>query len=662
MSAAIAEEEVRPRTKHPVDEVLPPQQLAVYGIQHVLAFYAGAVIVPILLAGAIGLNSDQLIHLINADLFTCGIASLLQTIGFWKVGVRLPLLQGVTFTAVSPMIIIGVNAGGGVNGLLTIYGAVLVSGVVTFLLAPYFGKIVRFFPPVVTGTVITVIGFSLLPVAAGDALLRWNPKFQSYSTSVLSQNSSGQWQLAPGGWKTLCLALGTVVVIVVIQRLFRGFVQTIAVLLGLVIGTAVAWFAGEAHFNSVSTSSWVGVTTPFHFGMPKFAVAAIISMVLVMLVTMVETTGDVFATGEIVGKRLDGEDVARALRADGMATFIGGVFNSFPYTCFAENVGLVRLTKVKSRYVVATAAIFMIILGLLPKAGAIVAGIPSSVLGGAGLAMFSTVAVVGIQTLGKVDFNDHRNGIIVATSLGLAMLVTAEPGVATLLPKDYQVFLGSGITIGSIAAFVLYMIFFHVGTSRGAGVATTATGSVIGLAQVNTMSKEDFVHTFGPLFQGEAWIIEDAYDRRPFKDTQDLRASFQEALFSASDEKQRALIAGYPDLGSVEVAEGEVGDASIRDRAAIMLSQLREDEREELSTLTALYREKFGFPLVTCVRETGSVEQLIEQGRARLSNSRQHELVTALLESAKIAGHRFDDLVADADPINTARSKMAVTS
>jgi OHCU decarboxylase len=642
--------------------MLPPQQLAVYGIQHVLAFYAGAVIVPILLAGAIGLSSDQLIHLINADLFTCGIASLLQSIGFWKVGVRLPLLQGVTFTAVSPMIIIGVNAGGGVNGLLTIYGAVLVSGVVTFLLAPYFGKIVRFFPPVVTGSVITVIGFSLLPVAAGDALLRWDPKTHSYSASVLSSDAHGGWHLVPGGWRTLVLALGTIAVIVVIQRLFRGFIQTIAVLLGLVIGTFVAWTMGDAHFDAVHSSNWVGVTTPFHFGMPKFALAAIVSMVLVMLVTMVETCGDVFATGEIVGKRLDGDDVARALRADGLATFIGGVLNSFPYTCFAENVGLVRLTKVKSRYVVATAAVFMIILGLLPKAGAIVAGIPSCVLGGAGLAMFATVAVVGIQTLGKVDFNDHRNGIIVATSLGLAMLVTAQPGVAALLPKDYQVFLGSGITIGSISAFVLYLVFFHVGTSRGAGVATTATGGVIGLAQVNTMPKDEFVHTFGSLFQGNTWIIEDAYDRRPFEDTRDLRAAFQEALFSASDEKQRALIASYPDLGSLDVSDDELGEASTRDRAAIMLSQLRDDEREELSSLTAAYREKFGFPLVICIRDTESVEQLVEHGRARLDNSRRHELVTALLESAKIAGHRFDDLVADAYPINSARTKMAATS
>src|SRR5215210_1072060 len=160
------------RTKaatHPVDEVLPPQQLAVYGLQHVMAFYAGAVIVPILLAGAIGLDQDQLIHLINADLFTCGIASILQSVGVWKIGVRLPLLQGVTFTAVTPMIIIGLDHGGGAGGLVYIYGAVIVAGLVTLFLAPYFSQLVRFFPPVVTGTVITIIGVTLIPVAAFDA-------------------------------------------------------------------------------------------------------------------------------------------------------------------------------------------------------------------------------------------------------------------------------------------------------------------------------------------------------------------------------------------------------------------------------------------------------------------------------------------------------------
>src|SRR3954449_2686777 len=373
MSTATASPQSKRASRHPVDEILPIPKLAIYGFQHVLAFYAGAVIVPILLASSIGLSERELIHLINADLFTCGIASIIQSVGFWKVGVRLPLLQGVTFTAVSPMIAIGLAAGGGTDGLLVIYGSVIVAGLFTFFIAPYFSRLIRFFPPVVTGTVITIIGIALLPVAALDVV-------------------GGGTHPEPGNPRNLAYALGTLALIVLMQRFFRGFLATVAVLVGLVAGTLMAWILGDASFGEVAGSSWVGVTTPFYFGWPKFAAAAIISMIVVMVITAVETTGDVFATGEIVDKRVGRKDIAAALRADGLATTIGGVFNSFPYTCFAENVGLVRLTRVKSRYVVATAGAILILMGLLPKAGAIVAGIPNPVLGGAALAMFATVA------------------------------------------------------------------------------------------------------------------------------------------------------------------------------------------------------------------------------------------------------------------------------
>jgi xanthine/uracil permease len=199
-------------------------QLAAYGFQHVLAFYAGAVLVPIIIAGALGLSNEQLIHLINADLFTCGIASLLQSVGFWKVGVRLPLLQGVTFTAVSPMIAIGMAAGGGANGLLSIYGSVLVAGLFTLLAASYFARLVRFFPSVVTGSVILIIGIALLPVAANDIVMGKGP-------NVIQEVVV---------FKNIAYALGTLGLIVAIQRIFRGFMATVAVLIGLVIGTAIA--------------------------------------------------------------------------------------------------------------------------------------------------------------------------------------------------------------------------------------------------------------------------------------------------------------------------------------------------------------------------------------------------------------------------------------
>ena len=550
---------VKPRAmKHPVDEILPIPKLAVYGFQHVLAFYAGAVIVPILLANSIGLTTEQLIHLINADLFTCGIASIIQSVGFWKIGVRLPLLQGVTFTAVSPMIAIGLAAGGGTDGLLVIYGAVIVAGLFTFLIAPYFSKLIRFFPPVVTGSVITIIGIALLPVAAADAAGGAGPT------------------LDPTSGKNMAYALGTLALIVLIQRVFRGFMATVAVLIGLVVGTLVACILGDAHFDAVVTSSWFGVTTPFYFGWPKFALAAIVSMIVVMLITAVETTGDVFATGEIVEKRIVREDIARALRADGLSTMIGGVLNSFPYTCFAENVGLVRLTRIKSRYVVATAGVIMIILGLLPKAAAIVAGIPHPVLGGAALAMFATVAVVGFQTLSRVDFHDHRNVVIVATSVGLAMYVTAQPDVAKAVPQWAQIILGSGITLGSITAIGLNLVFHHIGKGRGPAVAGTPGDNLVRLADVNNMSSEEFVRTFSGLFQGPDWMVERAYARRPFTDTQDLRRSFQEALFAATPEEQEQLISSYPDLGAMSVAIGEEGEDSQSDQSVLGLTRLAE--------------------------------------------------------------------------------------
>src|SRR5690348_844814 len=618
--------------KHPVDEILPIPKLAVYGFQHVLAFYAGAVIVPILLANSIGLTTTQLIHLINADLFTCGIASIIQSVGFWKIGVRLPLLQGVTFTAVSPMIAIGLAAGGGVDGLLVIYGSVIVAGLFTFLIAPYFSRLIRFFPPVVTGTVITIIGIALLPVAALDVV-------------------GGGAHPDPANAKNLAYALGTLALIVLMQRFFRGFMATVAVLIGLVAGTLLAWALGDATFTGVHDSAWIGVTTPFYFGVPKFSLAAIVSMIVVMLITAVETTGDVFATGEIVDKRIGRKDIAAALRADGLATTIGGVLNSFPYTCFAENVGLVRLTRVKSRWVVAAAGGFMILLGLIPKAGAVVAGIPAPVLGGAALAMFATVAVVGIQTLGKVDFHDHRNIVIVSTSIGLAMYVTAIPDVAKAVPEWAQIILGSGITLGSITAILLNLVFHHIGRGRGPAIAGAPGDHLVRLDQVNTMSEDEFVATFAGLFQGPDWVVRRAYAQRPFSDTQDLRRAFQEALFAATVEEQEQLINSYPDLGA------HVGGASLEDQSTLGLHRLAEKEHEELASLTAAYRDRFGFPLITAVRDRTSFDHVLSSGWERLNNSPTQEHATALIEIAKIATHRFDEKVANANPIHSARTR-----
>ena len=299
----------RKKRVHPVDEVLPLPKLATYGFQHVVAFYAGAVLVPIIIAGAVGLSEQELVMLITADLFTCGIASIIQAVGFWKIGVRLPLLQGVTFAGVSPIIAIGLANGGGAASMVYVYGAVIVAGVFTFLIAPIFVKLLRFFPPVVTGTLITIIGLCLVPVGAMDAVT--NPNTHEPDPTNI------RWFL---------YALGTIGVIVGIQRLFRGFLATIAVLLGLVIGCAVAYALGDMNFDRVGEASAFGFTPPFLFGMPKFDFVACLTMIIVLLITAVESTGSTIATGEIVGKRVKAADIGNVLRADGVATAIGGVF------------------------------------------------------------------------------------------------------------------------------------------------------------------------------------------------------------------------------------------------------------------------------------------------------------------------------------------------
>jgi uric acid transporter len=613
---------------HPVDEVLPVGKLATYGFQHVVAFYAGAVLVPIIIAGAVGLSQDELVKLITADLFTCGIASILQAVGVWKIGVRLPLLQGVTFAGVSPIIAIGLANGGGSASMLYVYGAVIVAGIFTFLIAPIFIKLLRFFPPVVTGTLITIIGLCLVPVGALDAVT--NP--HTHETD-------------PTNIRWFLYALGTIAIIVAIQRLFRGFLATIAVLLGLVIGCAVAFALGDMNFDRVGEASAIGFTQPFLFGMPKFDFVACLTMIIVLLITAVESTGSTIATGEIVGKRVKASDIGNVLRADGVATTIGGIFNSFPYTAFSENVGLVRLTGVKSRWVVAAAGVIMILLGFLPKVAAVVASIPNPVLGGAALTLFATVAVVGIQTLGKVDFTDHRNLIIVTTSLALALWVTSYPDIAQAMPTGLDLIFGSGISIGAVSAILLNIVFFHTGS---AGPRVAGGGSIT-LDEVNSMTAERFSEVFGHVVQGVPWAVGRAFEQRPFADTHALREAFQDAVLTGSSEQQAELLNAFHDLG----AEDETGQTLAVDHVA--LSNLDEDDHSDVIELASAYRDHFGFPLIICARETERFDRVLRNGWSRMDNSPATEKAYALIEVAKIANYRFTDLVADANPIAAAR-------
>ena len=629
---------------HPVDQVPPFGKLTILGIQHVLAFYAGAVVVPLVIVKQLGLDDETLIHLINADLLTCGIATIIQSAGIGRfIGVKLPLIQGVTFTAVSPLIAIGAAAtppgADPKTGLATMYGSIIAVGLLVFLVAPIFAKFLRFFPPVVTGTLLTVMGTTLLSVSADD-ILRWTDDAPADTKAALTLES-------------LAYAIGTIVIIVLIQRLFKGFMGTLSVLLGLVIMTGVAFAMGKTDLTGVGNASWVAVTHPFFFGLPQFSITAIIAMIIVMAVTAVETTGDVFATGEVVGKRIAPRDIANALRADGLSTLLGGVLNSFPYTCFAQNVGLVRLTRVKSRCVVTAAGVFMIILGLLPKAAAIVAAIPSPVIGGASLAMFANVAVVGIQTLSKVDLRDSRNAVIVSTSIGLALLVTfRRADIVAAMPSWLQIIFGSGVTIGSLTAIILNLLFFHIGRPASPDVAVV-DGKKINLDDVNAMDRDQFVATFSSMFSAHTWPVERAWESRPFASVSELRSSFEDAVLAASPEEAEELIASYTDVVSL-ILDGAGDEQASTDTSSLSVGEVSSEEAEELRALAAAYREKFGRPLVICVDNVVDRKHLLSSGWRRVEHSPAREARFALGEVIDIADLRFDQLVADANPMRAA--------
>ena len=441
---------------HPVDEVLPAGKLTLLGIQHVLVMYAGAVAVPLIVGGALKLPKDQMAMLINADLFACGIATLVQSIGFWRFGIRLPVMMGVTFAAVSPMVVMATNPE---IGLLGIYGAVIAAGIFGILVAPLISRMLPLFPPVVTGSIITIIGISLMRVGVNWAA-GGNPMIRDLATGKMVDNP------AYGAPLHLAVAGIVLVFILLITKFVKGFFANIAVLLGLVLGMIIAIFLGKVSFAGLPEAGWFAVVFPFQFGMPTFNLVACLTMCLVMIVVMIESLGMFLAVGNIVGKEVSQKDLSDGLRVDGLGTLIGGIFNTFPYTSFSQNVGLVGVTGVRSRWVTAVGGVILLALGLVPKLAVIVASVPQFVLGGAGVVMFGMVCATGIRILGGVDFAKNRlNLYIVAISVGFGMIPLVADKFFGQMPKGLSPLLHSGILLCSIVAVLLNAFFNHIKTA-----------------------------------------------------------------------------------------------------------------------------------------------------------------------------------------------------
>lgn len=428
--------------------MLGKQKIFALGLQHVLAMYAGAVIVPLIVGGALGLTDKQMAYLIAADLFTCGLATLLQVMNTKYFGSGLPVVLGCTFTAVGPIIAIAST-----SNLATAYGAIIISGIFVVLAAPLYGKLLRFFPTIVTGSVVTIIGLSLIPVAMNNV-------------------AGGQGSADFGQPRNLLLALITLLVILAVNRLATGFLRSVSVLVGLVVGTAVAYGMGIVNFSTVGEASLLSIAQPFYFGTPMFSLTAIFTMIIVNIVSMVESTGVYFAVGRATEQKVEKRQVVNGLRSEGLAIMLGGVLNAFPYTAFSQNVGLISLTRVKTRNVIFAAGGIMVVLGLLPKLAALTTVVPNAVLGGAMIVMFGSVAASGIAILSEVDLRKDGNLLIAACSIAVGLGSATLPAMFDQLPEFARMLLQNGIVSGSLTAIILNIVLTK--TEEAAAPAASA--------------------------------------------------------------------------------------------------------------------------------------------------------------------------------------------
>ena len=473
-------------TVHPVDEKLPWGRATALGLQHVLVMYAGAVAVPLIIGRALNLPPEQVAHLISADLFVCGIVTLIQAMGATQwFGIKLPVMMGVTFAAVGPMISMAQSTGGHAGAGL-IFGSVIGAGVISILIAPVISRMLRFFPPVVTGTIIAVIGISLMRVG-----INWifgnpvgptapsvpNPEHLKWLTEAQSMAGAPGTSLppVPKGFAVVptipnpkyadLTGVGisgiVLLTILLIARFGKGFLANVSVLVGILVGGVITASMGLMDFHKVAEAKWFDVILPFEIATPVFDPVLILTMALVMVVVMIESTGMFLALGDMTNKTISQEELTRGLRTDGLGTLIGGIFNTFPYTSFSQNVGLVAVTGVMSRWVCVAGGFILVLLGLLPKMAALIESLPTVVLGGAGLVMFGMVAATGIRILSNVDFQKNRNNaMIVAVSIGVGMIPLVAPNFRQWMPHAIHPLIESGILLASLCA-VLLNVFFN---------------------------------------------------------------------------------------------------------------------------------------------------------------------------------------------------------
>ncbi|MEW9919861.1 uracil-xanthine permease family protein [Marimonas sp. MJW-29] len=422
------------------NETPPLAQAVPLGLQHVLAMFASNVTPSIIVAGAAGLafGGPEQVYLIQMAMLFAGVATLFQTVGFGPVGSRLPIMQGTSFAFVG--VLAGVAA---TQGLSVALSACIIGGTIHFLLGSVIRHLRWLFPPLVTGLVILAIGLYLIPVAIKYAAGGAAP-FQMEAESF---GSLMHW----------AVALSVVVVALALKFFTSGTTSSAAILIGLIVGYILAYLFGMVSFAPVANAAWLTGITPLPYGF-EFSLGATIAVTLVSVVSAIETVGDTSATTKAgAGREATDEEIAGATYADGLGTAVAAVFGGLPNTSFSQNVGIVGMTGIMSRHVVTIGALVLILCGLVPKIGAVIASMPLPVLGGGVIVMFGMVAAAGLNVLTEVTMN-RRNMVIIAVSLSAGLGLNLVPTAVQYLPGVVQTLATSAVAPTALVAILLNLL------------------------------------------------------------------------------------------------------------------------------------------------------------------------------------------------------------
>lgn len=422
-----------------VDDDLDLPKKVLFGLQHIFAAFGGIIVVPLVIATSLGFDSKVTTALISASILGSGLATIIQAKGVDKVGARVACIMGTDFTFVSPAISVG-----SVLGLPGIIGATILGSLFEVILSFFIKPLMKFFPPLVTGTVVALIGLTLLPVSIDWA-------------------AGGAGSANYASLENLAVAMFVLVITLLLNNYGKGMISSASILIGIVVGYIVCIPLGLVDFTPVKEASWLSFPKILEFGV-TFDAKAVMAFIPAYFVATIGTVGCLKAIGETSNIDIGDKRVAAGVLSDGVGSALGGLVGSCPNTSFSQNIGIISLTKVASRHVAVMAGILLVILGFLPKVAAIITGIPNPVLGGVGIMMFGTVAAAGIRTLSNIKLTE-RNLLIIAISMGLGLGVTFRPDVIHNLPEAIRMIFSSGISTGTIAALILNAVLKESPTS-----------------------------------------------------------------------------------------------------------------------------------------------------------------------------------------------------